>query len=197
MAFTEIANFITSKNFKAILDYCQKQEIESKNIDLIKSYYGVYLFSYLINNDVINAKHLWKRIPNDLKQSNQQLKNIYTIIKAISQTNPTITYTSLSVNNIGEDYTPFITTLKENFQQRTFELISNAYSSITVNDCCSYLGISPEDTIEFTTSKGWEHDKASNTLKPTPIQKQLSGLPSGNQQIRSLTNYVLFLEKST
>ncbi|KAN0015536.1 hypothetical protein ACTFIU_008271 [Dictyostelium citrinum] len=196
MVFTEIANLIASKNFKAILDYCQRQEIESKNIELIKSYYGVYLLSYLINNDVINAKHLWKRIPNDFKQSNQQLKNIYTIIKSISQTNPTITYTSLSTN-IGDEYTPFITALKDNFQTRTFELISNAYSSITVNDCSLYLGISPDDTIQFTTSKGWEHDKASNTLKPVPIQKQVSGLPTGNQQIRSLTSYVLFLEKST
>ncbi|KAN0037040.1 hypothetical protein ACTFIV_002372 [Dictyostelium citrinum] len=196
MVFTEIANLIASKNFKAILDYCQRQEIESKNIELIKSYYGVYLLSYLINNDVINAKHLWKRIPNDFKQSNQQLKNIYTIIKSISQTNPTIIYTSLSTN-IGDEYTPFITALKDNFQTRTFELISNAYSSITVNDCSLYLGISPDDTIKFTTSKGWEHDKASNTLKPVPIEKQVSGLPAGNQQIRSLTSYVLFLEKST
>ncbi|KAK5577608.1 hypothetical protein RB653_002551 [Dictyostelium firmibasis] len=196
MPFTEIAKLIASKNFKSILDYCQQQEIESKNIELIKSYYGVYLLSYLINNDIINAKHLWKRISNDLKQSNQQLKNIYTIIKSISQANPTITYTALSIN-LGDDYTPFITTLKENFQQRTFELISNAYSSITVSDCSSYLGISPDDTIQFTTSKGWEHDKASNTLKPIPIHKQITGLPTGGQQIRSLTNYVLFLEKST
>ncbi|EGC28488.1 hypothetical protein DICPUDRAFT_160083 [Dictyostelium purpureum] len=199
MAFTEIDSFVKANDFKKVRQYCENLEIEGRvhskhQLDTIKSYYGIYMLTLLIENDIVNAKLLYKRIPQDFKNSNQPLKNIWNIVKSISQSDSTSTYKALS-EGLGDDYAPLLNTLKKLYQSRTFNLISDAYSSITVNDCSSFLGLSNDDTISFTTSKGWTFDKESNTLKPIPIPKISSASPSGNEQIKSLADYVLFLEK--
>ncbi|KAF2069256.1 hypothetical protein CYY_009426 [Polysphondylium violaceum] len=191
MSFKDIQDKINNKDFDGILKYCQ--DIECESSEKIASLYGAYLFCYLIKNDITNARFLWKRIPSQLR-SNESLKSIWTLAKSIHQFDTKTIYTLLG--SFGAEYQPFVVFFKESFQNRTFNLISNAYTSISLSDCINYLGISQEQTIELAKSKGWTFDESSKTFTPLAIPTTQSNLPQTDKQLQNLTNYVLFLEKS-
>eukprot|EP01133_Synstelium_polycarpum_P013343 gene13343-15695_t len=51
------------------------------------------------------------------------------------------------------------------------------------------------DIMILTETHGWSKDQSSDSLKPVPIKPSDGAVRSGNVQIRSLADYVLFLEK--
>ncbi|KYQ91233.1 COP9 signalosome complex subunit 8 [Tieghemostelium lacteum] len=193
MTFPEIQKLLEARNFAAILTYCQDIELKKPSNETLIPLYGVYLITYLIvDGQNTNARFLWKRIPSDLKQKDS-LKAIYNIVK--NMTDYQDFYKSLG-QQFPAEYIPFIAALKESYQLRTFELISNSYSSITIESTCSYLGISADEASQYLLARGWTLDKQSNTLIPTPVKKPGAKLPTGYSQLESLTNSVLFLEKA-
>ncbi|GAM17524.1 hypothetical protein SAMD00019534_006990 [Acytostelium subglobosum LB1] len=189
-AFPEIQRFIETKDFAHIIAFCQ--DIELKSEEQTRKYYPVYILSLLIQNDIKNARLLWNRIPSELKAADAHLKPIWSLTKHIAQLNYPMIYKSLT-GNYGTDLAPFIIHLKETFQYRTFELISNSYSNISVNDCSVYLGIPTDHVLKYTESQGWTRD--GNSLQPVPIKAKDSHVKSGNNLIHSLADFVLSLEK--
>eukprot|EP01132_Coremiostelium_polycephalum_P001179 gene1179-1491_t len=188
LAFPEIQKSFDEKNWNSIILYCQDLELR---VCIISGFTTPHIYKISTKN---NARFLWKRIPSELKAAKPYLKDIWFTIQNLSQFDCPAIYKCLTLNYPPE-ITPFINAVKESFQIRTFELISNAYSTISIKDCSTFLGTTPEETVKYTISKGWELDQPSNTLKPVPIKVDKLAKKNGNSQIRSLTDYVLFLEK--
>ncbi|EFA77690.1 COP9 signalosome complex subunit 8 [Heterostelium album PN500] len=221
-SFPEIQKYIDERDFLNVLSWCQERELKSLDKpDSFKKYWGVYLIAYLIQNDIVNARFLWHRIPSEVKGADQHLKSIWSLLKHLSQLNYPHIYKSLSLN-YGSELTPLITILKgilsidESDHPPTKQMTNQSHFIFLRNiPKSSYLGISPEDTltcmyadnnnnisnflhhkqITVTQAQGWTKDTSSESLKPVPTKAKEHQVKSANHQINSLTNFVLFLEK--
>lgn len=59
----------------------EEQELDSPHGQLTAELYTEFLGLYLLTNDIINAKLLWKRIPSNIKLSHDELKAVWEVGK--------------------------------------------------------------------------------------------------------------------
>jgi len=101
-------------------------------------------------------------------------------------------YNYLGSYNWGPLTSTLVDILREKYRQRTFELLSNAYSIISIDTIAQHLGLSYEDATKMVKSHGWE-EVEKDLYKPIPYHHTEG--PSPNiKNLQSLTDYVVFLE---
>jgi len=190
-----LQQLIDANNWEQLISACEQFEFECSNeapSPATLPFYGVQLFAYLFVNDLNSARFLWKRIPTEIKAALPEFANIWRIGQSMWKREYNNIYAALSIN-WPPAYQVLATKLLDQFRQRTFALLSRAYTSIRVNDAAVILGLSPADAIKATTQKGWQLEQATNTLKPVPVVEPIVQ-KTGLDQLSDLTKYVVFLE---
>jgi len=183
----ELQLLLSSGKSGAAAQVCEELELQGTPI------YSIHLLVYLIQNNLNNARFLWKRIPTSEKQSKPELPAIWKIGAAMWTRNHADVYKAFTLFSWSPAMIPIISILAESFRQRTFRLISRGYSNISLPHFAELLGLAPDDALKTAQTNGWEYDQASNTFKVQPFiesREQKTGL----QQLNQLTSYVLFLE---
>jgi len=191
----EVQTLIASQNWPALVQISEQIEFESSNEPPTPSsgtFYGIHLFAYLIVNDINSARFLWKRIPTEIKAANPELANIWKIGQNVWKREYHNIYSLLSVH-WSLIYQPLATAFTAAFRNRTFALLSRAYSSISAQDCAAILGFSPEEVVKLVTAQGWTYDPSTKLIEPKP-QTENNIQKTGLEQLHGLTKYVVFLE---
>jgi len=85
--------------------------------------------------------------------------------------------------------------LADNLRERMLNLLSEAYSSIVIDDVVKYLGLPREKVLTIVEERGWEADLSSNTLQPKKIVQEIQQSTS-LANFSQLTDLVIHLEKS-
>ena len=111
-------------------------------------FYCSFLLAYLIENDLNNARFLWKRIPADIKKNNAMLGTIWSIGRSMWEKQYAKTYEIVSQTNWDTALVPLINRLVETFRQRTAKLLTTAYTSISASDVSLYLGMNEQDVTK-------------------------------------------------
>lgn len=170
----------------------ETQELESPGGIATPQVYGQLLAIYLLQNDLPNAKFLWKRIPAPIKEANPELGKIwqvgqklwlceYGVYKALNEEWP-------------EHVNPILTAIRDITRNRAIRLVAKAYSSISVENVSVFLGLSTEDSLEAVSSLGWEVDAACKIVKPKRCEDQTEDNTPSEEQLAKLTDFVAFLE---
>jgi len=170
---------------------CENFELDSAQSGIIPMY-SVHLLGYLITDDLVNARFLWKRIPKEIKKNDQEIVAIWNIGKALWNEDHFQFYQHLESYKWGPLTSTLVDILKEKYRQRTFELLSNAYSIVSIDTISQHLGLSRENTIKMVKSQGWEEVEGS-LFKPVPYIHR-EGPSTNIKNLHSLTDYVVFLE---
>ncbi|CAL1294968.1 unnamed protein product [Larinioides sclopetarius] len=161
----------------SIQQYCdmaddlEKQELEAPDGIATPQVYGQLLAIYLLQNDLPNAKFLWKRIPQNIKDDNPELGKLWIVGQKLWQCDSDV-YVALA-EEWPEHLKPIVSAIKDVTRNRALRLISKAYSSITVEKISAFLGLSSEDCIE--------DNKPEDTFQ-------------SEEQLAKLTDFVAFLE---
>jgi len=193
----ELLDQINQGKFGPVVFLCEEYEYTCAEFPPSKNttpYYGIHLLSYLILNDLNAARFLWKRIPKKVKETDAELVAIWSIAKHIWKKSYSEIYTAFNAFNWGPVNVTLIQALSESFRSRTFDLLSNAYSSISLADVALHLGISDQDAINLSARHGWKFDAASRMLAPIP-NKPAKVQETGLDQLQQLTEYVIWLEQ--
>ena len=125
-----------------------------------------HLFMHLIDNgDTNNARHLWKRAPDNFQKGSKALQNAWSVAKAIKagQYGQAINLLEAPVRD--EDKSNFITsceqlrqTLAWMLRYRTVpQVMKSCYSTIELQKLKEMLGLSKEATPKFMTLLRGEH----------------------------------------
>ena len=181
------------EDIAATRDSCEQQELMTAH-KTSPEVYTQLLTIYLIDNDVVNAKFLWKRIPEQLKSG--ELENIWKIGQFLWKRDFVNVYVAVS-NEWSPLIKPLIKTLVETLRQRMILLISEAYSVIKIDDLCKLVGLDESETVELVLSKSWEIDMDNKVVKPSKIEKDAEYYKESgmcDKLMQSLTDYVSFLE---
>lgn len=124
----------------------------------------------------MKAKLLWKRIPLNVKQDTRsELSALWQFSKLFIQRKYAQLFelaNQLKSNSNHEWSTSELKSQFERLVEKTqsdlFDLISLAYSSISVRDLSHLFAMSnnPERVVELTNAKGWTLDESRNFLIP-------------------------------
>ncbi|KAH3762684.1 COP9 signalosome complex subunit 8 [Pelomyxa schiedti] len=170
------------------------EKVELQNLNPETHPYVVQLALYLILNDLDSAKYFWKRTPSTIKKVNAELSSLWTVGKHMWERDHAATYESVRQFPWTAAIQPLINAIIENFKQRTFRLISKAFSSISVADCCKYFDMTSVQFIAFAKTNGWVVDEATQMVTPKPVVTPVTR-HTGLTNINDLTEFVLFLEQ--
>lgn len=169
------------------------QELEAPNGIASPQVYGQLLAIYLLQNDLPNAKFLWKRIPQEIKQSHSELGNIWKVGQGLWYKDFPAIYTGL--NQDWPDYVkPAMKELGERTRRRALTLVAKAYSSISLDDTASFLGVSRPEVADVVRPLGWVVDVENGIVSPKHKDTTNEETAPSEEQLAKLTDFVAFLE---
>lgn len=156
--------------------------------------YTQLLAVYLFQNDICNAKFLWKRTPDEIKLSTPELAKLWNVGCHIWKRDFVAVYNALK-EEWSPSIQPIITALTEKLQKRTFDLVSNAYTSIRAEGLAKLMGITREAALSAAVTSGWISDPATGMITPKKTELPQKEIPlTSEQELALLTDYVSFLE---
>lgn len=177
------------------LQELEKAELEAPGGVASPQIYAQLLAVYLYQNDLCNAKYLWKRIPADLKSGNRELGQIWMVGQRMWQRDWPAVHVALNAE-WSEDVSDIMAALKDNVRERAIILISRAYSSLGLTVFASMTGLTLEEARRVAIERGWVVD--GTMVQPCKIQKEESNLAHEvcltEDQLYKLTQFVSFLE---
>ncbi|XP_076167343.1 COP9 signalosome subunit 8 [Ptiloglossa arizonensis] len=173
----------------------EKAELEAPGGVAPAQTYAQLLAVYLYQNDLCNAKYLWKRIPTDLKTGSAELRQIWVVGQRMWQRDWPAVHVALNAE-WSEDVSDIMAALKDNVRERAMVLISKAYSSLGLTVFASMTGLTLEEARQMATERGWTID--GTMVQPRKIEKDECNLASEvcltEDQLHKLTQFVSFLE---
>nr|XP_058973697.1 COP9 signalosome complex subunit 8-like [Pocillopora verrucosa] len=141
-----------------------------------------------------NAKFLWKRTPDEIKLSTPELAKLWNVGCHIWKRDFVAVYNALK-EEWSPSIQPIIAALTEKLQKRTFDLVSNAYTSIRAEDLAKLMGITREAALSAAVTSGWISDPATGMITPKKTELPQKEIPlTSEQELALLTDYVSFLE---
>ncbi|XP_077500779.1 COP9 signalosome complex subunit 8-like isoform X2 [Amblyomma americanum] len=180
------------REYSKLAAVLEQQELEASDGIASPQAYGQLLAIYLLQNDLVNAKLLWRRIPYDIKQSHLDLGQIWKVGQAMWKKNFPAVHAALS-QEWPDDLKPIMQELNERMRMRALMLVGKAYTSISVEDTCSFLAVPKHELASFVSPLGWVVDFASGMVSPKPIAVTHDSGAYEEHMIR-LTNFASFFE---
>ncbi|XP_050434428.1 COP9 signalosome complex subunit 8-like isoform X2 [Adelges cooleyi] len=156
------------------------EELEANEIDsytLSITNYSKLFASYLYNNELCSAKFLWRRMPDNIKNT-PELQRVWSIGKALwtkkyTQANELINY------KWSESLESIMVALKRRIQQDTLKFISVYYDAISFHQFQSYMGVDKDQAERIIESEGWLCE--NGFVVPVATSEPEQGLSSSNE----------------
>ncbi|OWR41048.1 COP9 protein [Danaus plexippus plexippus] len=181
-------------NFDKLCGDLEKQELEAPNGIASSSTYAQLLAIYLYQNDLCNAKYLWKRIPQSITSSNPEIPAIWAVGQKLWKKDLAGTYHALAAFTWTEPVAHIIRALEERVRERAFNLIGRSYSTVSLDTIVLMTGLSREAVLQICRDKKWELHSDGVTISPTPPVQPSPLHTSSEDQLFKLTEFVSFLE---
>ncbi|KAL9641544.1 hypothetical protein ABK040_013465 [Willaertia magna] len=193
-----LTEIISSGQFAFLLPECESYEIEYLSLQKASAssfFYCCFLLANLINNDLNNARFLWKRMPNDAKK-NDDVKGIWDIAKNLWNHNYEGAYKAInSLNPTNPQVKTLLDYFVQQLRQRTLELIARAYSNISTEDLLKYLGVNDQNTLnQLVAPFNWVFDNVNQLYIPDKKTIKAPEPKTGLEAIKSITQRTVFLE---
>ena len=164
------------------------------------------------------AKFLFKRIPDDVKKDHTELKKIWDVGMALWNRDFPTAFVALE-QEWSESVKPIMQAVKgkvlpskviaksftfmilfyfiaEKTRSRFINLVSNAYTSISLADFSKYVGLSELEAGQLAAQQpGWQYDTENRVIRPVKAEVKETEIIPSEQQLHLLTDFVAFLEK--
>ncbi|KAG2209502.1 hypothetical protein INT47_008346 [Mucor saturninus] len=146
---TDVITLINAKDYKALAQYCEFEEIQSasgSNI-MLGQLYPVYLASCILLNDLQSARHVRKRI---LASNNKtpEIDAIWSVATALIQKSYPQVYQNLDSFQWSEYMVPLVQQIKADIREQMLIMIPNVYTSIELKQVRDYFGTSEEECLQ-------------------------------------------------
>lgn len=187
---------ISNNQFNQLAAICDRLELENAANGQVTPPdwpYAIHILGHLHNNDLNNARFLWKRIPAAVKQKDAEVIAAWRIGQAMWLHDRPNTYEALRSYTWSPTVQLVVTAVADNFSKRTFDLLCKSYSTISVADAAAFLGNTQNAVIQMTTDRGWSYDPAAGmlTVHTEPVKSEQK---TNLSHMQVLTEYVFHLE---
>lgn len=177
-AFPNVYELAIQRDFSALALYAETMDLKGQSPRSPSRLLLIVplTLTYLILDNLTLAQLAVARLPENLRfhpltralgslvasASEREYTQVYTHAEVMCS----LTQQSESANDtLANLITNLVTQFVDSFRQKTFTLLSRAFSSIETTQAQVYLGVSREQVLS-ATSGTWQYDSASDTLTP-------------------------------
>ncbi|RLM64775.1 COP9 signalosome complex subunit 8 [Panicum miliaceum] len=155
--------------------------------------YAVHLLVHIYLNDLNNARFFWKLLPQEVKDARPELAAVWRVGQCLWNRDYAGVYTAAQGFEWGPDLAEFITAFLESYRKRIFQLLTSAYSTISVPDVAHFMGMSEEDATNYAVENGWSLDTSTKMLTVKKAKAQTNQMLDASK-LQRLTECVFHLE---
>ncbi|ERN08721.1 hypothetical protein AMTRI_Chr11g99280 [Amborella trichopoda] len=196
MDLTLLKEAIASKSYDQVADICDELELQfaARGVNYQNEWpYAIHLLGHIYVQDINNARFIWKRTPSAIKESQPEVVAVWKIGQCLWTHDYAGVHDAIRGFDWSAEVKDLVSAFSESYTKRMFDLLSSAYSTITVADVTKFLGLSEEGVTNYALQHGWTIDPESKMLTvrkmPKVVQQKLD--PS---KLQNLTEYVFHLE---
>ena len=172
---------------------CETSELNSLSCGQNPSarVYGSLLAVYLLQNDLVNAKFLWKRLSRECQQD-PTVSQLWEAGKCLWKKDMCSAHAVLS-QNWPPHVQPIVKALVESLRRQAARTVAQCYSKISCHEFGAMLGVA--DVRSACSELGWAISDDCWVLPTKPVENITSnGGSGGHQPLGVLANYVSMLE---
>uniref|UniRef100_A0A0E0KQM8 COP9 signalosome complex subunit 8 n=1 Tax=Oryza punctata TaxID=4537 RepID=A0A0E0KQM8_ORYPU len=126
--------------------------------------YAVHLLAHLYLNDLNSARFLWKSTPQEAKDARPELAAVWKIGQCLWNRDYAGVYTAAQGFEWSPEIADFVAAFLESYRKRIFQLLTSAYSTISVAYVAHFMGMNEEDATNYAMQNGWSLDAAAKML---------------------------------
>lgn len=185
---------IANHQYDAVAKVLDNAELESRNPAVLEDWpHALHLLGHIYNNNLEDARFVWKRIPVHVRQNNQELQAVWRLLQHSWQRQYQGMWQALAAYQWSVQLQPFMAALAEKTRAQLMELISTAYSSVRPSKVAFICGMSEEEALSACVAQGWRFDAQTGTLH---VLRAPAPLSTSNEQgtMACLSSYMVHLE---
>eukprot|EP01128_Nolandella_sp_AFSM9_P006341 TRINITY_DN3232_c0_g1_i2.p1 TRINITY_DN3232_c0_g1~~TRINITY_DN3232_c0_g1_i2.p1 ORF type:complete len:194 (+),score=39.82 TRINITY_DN3232_c0_g1_i2:249-830(+) len=185
----KLTDLVEEGDLSSVLAMCEADELEiAATLSDTRPQYLTMLLCLYVQDDAINARYLWKRIPEAQKQG--KLAASWEVGKAMWKNDYLSFYSTLRSIKYAPFHAKITAILEKESLKRAIDLVSRGYSHISCEALGEYLGMSAEDAAEYVKQFGWELEGSHVHPKPLPSDASKSNYLPHLQQLTQFATYV-------
>uniref|UniRef100_A0A0G4H746 CSN8/PSMD8/EIF3K domain-containing protein n=1 Tax=Chromera velia CCMP2878 TaxID=1169474 RepID=A0A0G4H746_9ALVE len=204
-AVSEIRNLAESDQMvpEVLAEQCLFIELvlleKGLSLEAFADFYAMHMLSYLLCDNLCEAKMLWMRMPERLRQR-PLLSGVHKVLQALWRSERQNAFETLErianappQDNVDAPIRKLSKLVADKQRQKAFELLSRAFSSISQEELAKLTGLPRDVAVESARGLGWT-EEANGYLRPVlpaPVPPSVGVL----EQLNSLTQDVAFLEQ--
>ncbi|XP_062142523.1 COP9 signalosome complex subunit 8 [Drosophila sulfurigaster albostrigata] len=170
---------------------CQLENEELENTAMSAENYQQMLAIYLYLNNLANAKMLWMRIPDNLKDQNKELAQINLLNIALQHSNYSDFFKHMKYE-WSEHNKAIINDLLVSKREELFNLTASAYVSIYEQNLMEMAQMTPEELKSACFD--WTREQDGDKYILIPKIRESAPRVASDDQLLKLTEFVSFLE---
>mmetsp|Transcript_40466 Transcript_40466/g.52097 ORF Transcript_40466/g.52097 Transcript_40466/m.52097 type:complete len:208 (-) Transcript_40466:134-757(-) len=195
---TSIDQQFLEGDFQGAISTCETYEIENCGIenDETNLNYTKQLILYMIVDEMDNARHLWRRIGDNIKTQAPQIGTVWEIGKLLWQRTNVPGAFQLLNGDFHPSIQQYISKLIEQLRERQVELFGRAYKCINLSTISLAIGLNETLALQECLKNGWAYDESTKSFTlptPLPVKSDINGLG----EIAKLMDHVAFLERNS
>ncbi|KAD4179417.1 hypothetical protein E3N88_28008 [Mikania micrantha] len=152
MDFSRLTDAMASRSYDKIADICDQLmlQIASQGVAYQDEWpYAVHLLGHIYLNDLNSARFLWKSIPISIKESRPEMAAVWKIGQQLWTRNYAGVYDAIRGFNWSAEIQDFVTSFAGKYTKRMLDLLTCAYSTISIQDTALFLGMNEHDATSY------------------------------------------------
>ncbi|KAK9845430.1 hypothetical protein WJX81_006269 [Elliptochloris bilobata] len=187
---------LRNASFKDIASILDAQELQALDADFSHDWpAAAHILGHLYNYDLPDARYVWKRLPDVLKQE-RVVTMAFQLLQAMWNKDYQGVWQALNRQDWGAEVAPLAAALAEKVRAYNAELITRAYSSIAPSKAAALLGLPEAQAVELAERAGWGRRDVSSGLITVTRPAGGSDERVTSEHLARLTQYVTHLEAS-
>ncbi|KAF8071113.1 rppH [Scenedesmus sp. PABB004] len=142
-------------------------ELESGNPDVLNEWpHALHVLGLIYNQQLEDARFLWKRLPAEVKRDNAELNAVWRLLQYYWNKQYAGIWQALQGYQWSGQVRPFVDALVAKTRAEMLALLSESYSLVSPAKAAQLLGVSEGEVGHLVEGAGWRHDMESGCYAP-------------------------------
>ncbi|KAF5835714.1 COP9 signalosome [Dunaliella salina] len=180
--------------FEEIAPLLDSAELESPNPLVLQDNWPfvLHLLGHIYNKQLPDARMLWKRIPQNVKENNAELSAVWRLLQFFWQRQYVGVWQALQSYQWSPQSRPLVDALSLKTREELIDLIGTAYSTVKPSKVASLCGMPQQEALAACQKLGWQYNEGAGTL--SVVRKPVSAEHEGVNNLQNLAEYMSHIE---
>lgn len=185
------------KDWTGLAHHCEEVELDAaaSGSKAAAQVYAALLAVYLLQRDLVNAKFLWKRAPQEYKEKKESsafMPEIWSVGRCLWQKDWPEAHVQLRSLTWPPHVQPIMAELVESLRREVADIVSRSYDTISSTELAEMLGI--PDAKAACDELGWTMENGFVKVKRQSATSQSTRGAISLNDLPGLTDWVSTLE---